>query len=208
VSVVRVQSTNHRLGDITGDITALASLASSASASGGMTAWIQSQITQLNALPSVVSALQAIIDTLNASLTAVGLVPGNVPGFIQAQSDVTAISAGFPQAQSDLGVLGVTLYPALASGTFGLATITALSAQGIDVVGTFNAMQALFGYRDDAISQLGSVAKNPALPVATQQQIAQAIANVGTTSVKPGIGGYLAVGLGAFVLYKLARAIF
>lgn len=195
------------LGDITADLSALVSLASSAGSPGGIGAWMQNQITQLNALPNVVANLQGIITTLNSALTAAGLVPSTVMGMTQAQADLTNITAGFPTVQSNLGVIGVTLYPALASGSFGLATLTALAAQGSDVVGTFNGMQQLFAYRDDARAQLASVAANPAIPLATQQSVMAALNNLGVlgTSSSTGIGTFLLWGVGGFVAYKLVR---
>lgn len=195
-------------GDVTADISALVSLASAAGSSGGITAWIQSQITQLNALPVVVQNLQGIVNTLNAALTSAGLIPSNVPGFVQAQSDLTQISADFPHIQSELGVLGVTLYPALAAGTFGLNTIAALSSQGLDLVSTFDGMQQLFGYRDDARSQLATVATNPALPLSVQQSVQQALATITTPTTGKSIGTYVLLGLGLLVGYKVIRKVF
>lgn len=198
------------LGDVVADLEALASLASAAGSSGGISAWMQAQLTAFNALPNVVASLQGIITTLSGALTSGGVVAANVPGLTAAQADLTNITAAYPTVQSQLGIVGVTLYPALAAGTFGLSTITALSSQGADVVSMFNGMQQLFAYQEDAIGQLQGVAANPALPVAVQQQVAAALANLATLQVAPGggIGTILVYGVGAFVAYKLLRMIF
>ena len=197
------------LGDIVADLEALASLASAAGSSGGISAWMQAQISQFNALPNVVANLQSIINTLNGALTSAGVSPSAVTGLTQAQSDLTNITASFPTVQQQLGILGVTLYPALASGNVGLSTITQVSSQGGDVVATFNGMQQLFAYREDARSILLSIASNPALPVATQQQVTAALQNLSTLSVSSAnsIGTYLVYGAVAFVGYKLLRLI-
>ena len=172
---------------------------------------MQAQLTAFNALPNVVARiLQGIITTLSGALTSGGVVAANVPGLTAAQADLTNITAAYPTVQSQLGIVGVTLYPALAAGTFGLSTITALSSQGADVVSMFNGMQQLFAYQEDAIAQLQGVAANPALPVAVQQQVTAALANLATLQAAPGggIGTVLVYGVGAFVAYKLLRMIF
>jgi hypothetical protein len=196
------------LGDIIRDLESLSSLASAAGSPGGISGWMQQQITQFNALPAVVSNIQGIINTLNGALTAAGLIPANVPGFVQAQTDLSNIMAQFPQTQSQLGTLGIILYPALASGSFGLATITQLASNGGDVASTFNGMNQLFAYRDDARSQLMAVAANPALPVSVQQQVTAALNNLGTLQApQSGIGTFLLYGVGALVVYKIVRLV-
>lgn len=201
------QTTNHPagLGDIGGDLQALVSLASTAGSSGGISAWMQQQIAQFNALPQTAQNLQAIIATLTNAFTAAGIVPASVPGFSQAQSDLTAIAAQYPATQAALGALGVTLYPALAAGTFSLATITQLSAQGVDVLGTFNGMQTLFGYEADAKTQLQAAATNPALPAAVKAQVQQALASVAEPSHATTLAGYAIVAGVAYVAWRLFR---
>jgi len=197
------------LGDIIRDLESLSSLASAAGSPGGISGWMQSQITQFNALPAVVSNIQGIINTLNGALTAAGMVPSSVPGFVQAQTDLSNIMTQFPQIQSQMGTLGVILYPALASGGFGLSTITQLAANGGDVASTFNGMNQLFAYRDDARQQLMAVAANPALPVSVQQQVTSALNNLGALQApQSGIGTFLLYGVGALVVYKLVRLVF
>lgn len=206
-----VRQTNyfpHGLGDLTGDVAALVSLASVAGSSGGSTtAWMQAQLAKFNALPQGVQNLQAIINTLTQAFTAAGVAPGTVAGFAQAQTDLTSISSQYPTIQAALGQLGVTLYPALAAGTFSLATITALSAQGLDVLGTFNGMTTLFGLEADAVAQLQAAAQNPALPAAVQAQVQQALAQVTTPAPTNTWTGYLIVAGLAYVAYRLVRRV-
>lgn len=208
--LVRQQTTRYPrgLGDIAGDLSALVSLASVAGSSGGITAWMQKQIAQFSALPQVVQNLQAIIQTLSTALTAIGVVPSSVSGFTAAQNDLSNIAAGYPAVQANLGAIGVTLYPALAANTFSVATITTLTAQGLDVLGTFNAMQTLFGYQADAETQLAGVAKNPGLPASVQTQIAQALAQAGTPSTAKTVTGYLIIGGIGYVLYRVLKRVF
>jgi hypothetical protein len=196
------------LGDIIRDLEALSSLASAAGSPGGISGWMTQQITQFNALPAVVSNIQGIINTLNGALASVGLVPANVPGFVQAQTDLSNITTQFPQIQSELGTLGIILYPALASGSFGLSTITQLAQNGGDVASTFNGMNQLFAYRDDARSQLAAVVANPALPVSVQQQVTSALNNLGALQApQSGIGTFLLYGVGALVVYKVIKMV-
>lgn len=101
----------------------------------------------------------------------------------------------------------MTLYPALAAGTFSLATITALSAQGLDVLGTFNGMTTLFGLEADAVAQLQAAAQNPALPAAVQAQVQQALAQVTTPAPTNTWTGYLIVAGLAYVAYRLVRRV-
>ena len=181
------------LGDIIRDLEALSSLASAAGSPGGISGWMTQQITQFNALPAVVSNIQGIINTLNGALASVGLVPANVPGFVQAQTDLSNITTQFPQIQSELGTLGIILYPALASGSFGLSTITTALTRP---------------YRDDARSQLAAVVANPALPVSVQQQVTSALNNLGALQApQSGIGTFLLYGVGALVVYKVIKMV-
>jgi hypothetical protein len=210
MTLVRQQTTYfpNGLGDVGGDLSALVSLASAAGSTGGIAAWMQQQIAQFNALPQTVQNLQAILQTLSTAFTAAGVTPAGVQGFSQAQSDLSEISAQYPATQAALGTLGVTLYPALAAGTFSLATITTLSAQGLDVLGTFNGMQTLFGYEADAKTQIQAIASNPALPAATQQQVLQALANIALPSNATTVTGYLIVAGVAYVGWRLFRKVF
>lgn len=194
-----------RLGDITGDLGALVSLASVAGSSGSITSWMQAQIARFNALPQVVQNIQAVIQTLTSAFTAAGVTPASVQGMPQAQTDLSNIAAQYPTIQAQLGQLGVTLYPALAAGTFSVATITALSAQGLDVLGTFNGMTTLFGYQADAVTQLQLAAQNPALPAATQASVQQALAKVTTPPASNTLVGYLIVGGLAYFAWRVVR---
>ena len=207
MTLVRQQTTYLRggLGDVAGDLSALVSLSSAAGSAGGINMWMQKQLAQFNALPEVVQNLQAVIATLTAAFTAAGVVPSSVPGFSQAQSDLSEITAAYPTVQANVGALGVTLYPALAAGTFSLATVTTLSAQGLDLLGTFNSMQTLFGYEADAQAQLEQAVQHPALPAAVQAQVRQALAAVTSPSSTKTLTGYLIVLGVAYVGYRLFR---
>lgn len=196
------------LGDVVADLEAFASLAASAGSPGGISGWMQGQIAQFNALPAVVANIQNIIQTLNASLTSVGVVPATVPGLVAAQTDLGNISAQYPTVQQGLVSIGVILYPALAGGGFGLNTIAQLTQNGGDVLSTFNGMQQLFSYRDDARTQLIAAAANPALPPTVAQQVTAALNNLGQlSSPQAGIGKLILYGVGAVVAYKLIRKV-
>lgn len=194
------------LGDVVADLEALAQLATAAGSTGGISGWMQNQITQLNALPNVVDNLQAIISTLTTALTNTGVVPASVPGLVRAQADLTNIMAGLPNVQLELGRLGVILYPAVSSGQFGLSTIAQLAGQGGNVAGLFSDMQSLFAFREDARSQLLGVAANPTLPPVVQQQVTQALNNLAALATpSSSIGKSVLYGVVGFALYKFVR---
>ena len=73
---------------------------------------------------------------------------------------------------------------------------------------TFNGMNQLFAYRDDARSQLAAVVANPALPVSVQQQVTSALNNLGALQApQSGIGTFLLYGVGALVVYKVIKMV-
>lgn len=204
------------LGDIFSDTTALASLAAAAGSAGGVSAWAKNQIDQLNALPGNVSQITAQSRAIGNTLQSAGIEPTQISAYADIQNDLATINANFPQVQADVGRLSVVLYPAISGGNFNLSTVSQITASGVDLVGTFDAMQNLFAARDDARRKVSAVANDPSLTPQTRTAVAQAIANsaqwnpfslLGTGLGQTSITTYIVYGLAALLGYKLIKKV-
>lgn len=157
------------LGDLVRDVQGLYAIATAESQPGGLRAYLSNIEKDFDRLPSEVRVLRAQLLAVSNVLKASN---SDDSPLANATRDLTQIAVQLPSVKEQLRQLVVELAPYLAdidSGIITTATVTQLAAHGADVAGTFNNVNALFTYRDDARAKIRQAITNPQLSPAVQQ---------------------------------------
>lgn len=186
------------LGDIAGDLHAVAQLSQSFQQAGGIGPWLSNRLTAFHALPGDVATLRAQSDAVRKILTG---STANLDPLNDANADLARVQRDYSGVNARVNVLVsalLPLMPKINAGTYDTQVLAALAKNGTDILGTVYGVNDLIAAKDRAQDTIERVVTNSDLPSDTRQRALAALAGGGgIASVLPLL---VAVGIGALVV--------
>lgn len=151
------------VGDVVRDMQGLYAMVRSQEGAGGIGGYLGRVYREFNDVPADVRRLQGQLDRVRAVLQAAKVDPAPL---MEAQRDLATTTSLLPAAQERVRRLMDELgpiMPQLQSGDLSSEVVAQLALQGVDVVGTFQAVQTVFRTRDSAEARIAQATRDPSL---------------------------------------------
>ena len=190
------------MGDIVGDLHALAELSRSFQNAGGVGPWLSSRLAAFQALPSDTALLlrqsQAVRKVLTGSVA-------SLERLTEADQELSRIQRQFPAANTRVSALVTAmlpLMPKINAGTYDAEVIARLATSGGDILGTIYTVNELIATKERAAENIERSVTNADLPPDVRQRAFAALSGGASGSWLPMLA---AAGIGFLVLRQVMK---